>query len=76
MNADGGGVVVLDGVGVGASEIQGVVVDLGGGRGFEGNGGAGKAAGGAGVGDEVVLGLAAGMGGGGAVAEGDGVVTI
>lgn len=75
LNA-GGGVVVLDGVGVRAGEIERVVIYLSGRRGFERDGGAGEADGGAVVGDEVVLDFAAGVGGGGAVAKGDGAIAV
>ena len=60
--AASGDVAILDGIGVGAGQIQSIVVHLSSGCGFEADAGAGVAAGGAVVGDKVILDQAAGMG--------------
>ena len=59
--AAGGDIPVLDRVGVGAGQIQGVVVNLGSSGGFEADAGSGVTTGGAIIGNEVILDLATGM---------------
>jgi len=71
----GGDVVVLDCVGVGTGEIEGVVVDLSGRGRFQRNGGAGIAARAARIRNEIILDLSSSMGRGGTLAEGDGAIT-